>query len=241
VLHKVGFEDFVLTKALRKDYSSPNHPHLTVVAKKKARREQPPGIGDRVAYVILESDDPNAKVFERAEDPDHALSNGLRIDRKYYVENQVMRPVCAMFRPLEPDPQALFKETLDDLDRQGKGVMCISNLVDVDQDEESVDVFALVDRGVKRTRHPPSGGPCGASSSKKRPRQRHMVVSSCTASDNAPLDCGDGDTTTGNTTVDIFSSIQASLPTTSRKHNVPSKRPKKQAGLGGQSKRPKIS
>ncbi|RKO95424.1 hypothetical protein CAUPRSCDRAFT_9169 [Caulochytrium protostelioides] len=58
-----------------------------------------PAQGDRVAYVIVRGAR-NAAAYEKAEDPIYVLENNLPIDTKYYLENQLSKPLLRIFEPI---------------------------------------------------------------------------------------------------------------------------------------------
>jgi DNA polymerase delta subunit 1 len=119
---RVPFEDFVMSKALRDHYTNTNLPHLTVVRRIEERKGEVPRSGDRVPFVIvrLASGDGDAKFYEKAEDPAYARSHGVPIDTAYYVEKQVMTPICTLFRPFDRHPEELFVETLATIQRKAQ-------------------------------------------------------------------------------------------------------------------------
>lgn len=74
-----------------------------------------PSLGDRVAYVITKGIkckyrfghlccSPNFRVaaaaYEKAEDPLYVLENNIPIDTKYYLENQLSKPLTRIFEPI---------------------------------------------------------------------------------------------------------------------------------------------
>lgn len=74
-----------------------------------------PSLGDRVAYVIIKgikckyrlgyltcgSDSRlAAAAYEKAEDPLYVLENNIPIDTKYYLENQLTKPLSRIFEPI---------------------------------------------------------------------------------------------------------------------------------------------
>lgn len=74
-----------------------------------------PSLGDRVAYVITKGIkckywfghlccSPNfrlaAAAYEKAEDPLYVLENNIPIDTKYYLENQLSKPLTRIFEPI---------------------------------------------------------------------------------------------------------------------------------------------
>lgn len=58
-----------------------------------------PAIGDRVSYVICRGQK-DAAAYEKAEDPIYVLENNIPIDTKYYLENQLSKPLLRIFEPI---------------------------------------------------------------------------------------------------------------------------------------------
>lgn len=58
-----------------------------------------PSLGDRVAYVIVKGAG-GAKAYEKSEDPIYVLENSVPIDTKYYLENQLAKPLERIFEPI---------------------------------------------------------------------------------------------------------------------------------------------
>ncbi len=48
-------------------------------------------------YTIINS---AAAAYEKAEDPIYVLENNLPIDTKYYLENQLSKPLLRIFEPI---------------------------------------------------------------------------------------------------------------------------------------------
>lgn len=98
--------NLVITKALTKvDYDSKQaHSEL---AKKMKKRDagSAPALGDRVAYVIVNSGG-GTKNYEKAEDPIHVLTHNIPIDTKYYLDNQLAKPLSRIFEPILGEKKA---------------------------------------------------------------------------------------------------------------------------------------
>jgi DNA polymerase delta subunit 1 len=62
-------------------------------------------MGDRVPYVIIQSHK-HAKAYEKSEDPIYVLDNNIPIDTKYYLENQLMKPLLSIFEPVMGESKA---------------------------------------------------------------------------------------------------------------------------------------
>ena len=77
-------------------------PHVTVYNKIVSRGEQPPGLGDRIAYMAL----PGALkdgISLNVDTPDHILETDGRIDNHWYVENQIKPPLERVFNAIGID------------------------------------------------------------------------------------------------------------------------------------------
>lgn len=119
VKNKVPMEDLTLSKRLSGTYRNENLPHLAVVRKMEERNPgSAPKSGDRVPYVLIETSNRKAKVFEKAEDPTYVTDHGLKIDRLHYLTNHLIKPVTQLFSPFEPEPSIMFKQALFELERQ---------------------------------------------------------------------------------------------------------------------------
>jgi DNA polymerase elongation subunit (family B) len=58
-----------------------------------------PALGDRVAYVIVKGAR-GAAAYEKSEDPLYVLENNIPIDTKYYLDNQLSKPLMRIFEPI---------------------------------------------------------------------------------------------------------------------------------------------
>ena len=91
-----------------------NQAHVQVV--RKMRERQPgsePQSGDRVPYILVKTEDPKAKAFEKSEDPKYVADNNVPIDYEYYFMNKFINPVCDLLEPLFDDPkEEIFGELL---------------------------------------------------------------------------------------------------------------------------------
>jgi len=91
-----------------------NQAHVQVV--RKMRERQPgsePQSGDRVPYILVKTDDPKARAFEKSEDPVYAKEHNLAIDYPYYFLNKFLNPVCDLLEPLFDDVKGdIFGELL---------------------------------------------------------------------------------------------------------------------------------
>jgi DNA polymerase delta subunit 1 len=98
---RVPNEKLVLSQKLADNYKSTNLPHVKV--RDKMREREPgsePQSGDRVQFVLVETEDPKARQFEKAEDPAFVVANKVPLDYQYYFTNKFMNPVCDLLEPL---------------------------------------------------------------------------------------------------------------------------------------------
>ena len=105
VIQKLQNNEIPIDKlVIYKSISRPLHlykgvqPHIELVKKLKKRgAANIPGIGDRVGYVIVQGPQ---MVSKRAEDPEYAKQNNLKIDSQYYLESQILPPLERVFEAL---------------------------------------------------------------------------------------------------------------------------------------------
>ncbi|KAI1084103.1 DNA polymerase delta catalytic subunit [Whalleya microplaca] len=100
--NKIDMSKLVITKALTKeedDYDA-KQAHV-VLAKRMKQRDagSAPGLGDRVAYVMIKGA-AGSKNYERSEDPIFVLENNVPIDTRYYLDNQLAKPLGRIFDPI---------------------------------------------------------------------------------------------------------------------------------------------
>jgi DNA polymerase elongation subunit (family B) len=74
-------------------------------------------LGDRIPYLVVvgktwRGGQTRQGVTERAEDIDYIIKNGLKIDKNYYVEKQLLKPLVRLLRP--------FGVSAVDLDPKGQ-------------------------------------------------------------------------------------------------------------------------
>ncbi|KAK4546359.1 DNA-directed DNA polymerase delta [Oleoguttula mirabilis] len=104
--NKVDMSSLVITKALTKaDYA--NKQAHTELAERMRKRDagSAPALGDRVAYVMVKGA-AGAKGYEKSEDPIFVLENNLPIDTKYYLDNQLAKPLGRIFEPILGEKKA---------------------------------------------------------------------------------------------------------------------------------------
>jgi len=90
----------------KKNVYTAKQAHVELAARMKKRDAgSAPALGDRVAYVIVKGA-AGSKNFEKSEDPIYVLENNLPIDTKYYLENQLAKPLGRIYEPILGDKKA---------------------------------------------------------------------------------------------------------------------------------------
>jgi len=98
--NKIDMSKLVITKALTKDDYTAKQAHVELAQRMKKRDAgSAPGLGDRVAYVMIRGA-AGAKNFEKSEDPIYVLEHNVPIDTKYYLDNQLAKPLGRIFEPI---------------------------------------------------------------------------------------------------------------------------------------------
>lgn len=101
--NNIDISQLVITKELTKEDYQAKQAHVELSKKMKKRDPgNAPKLGDRIPYVITAATK-NAKAFEKAEDPIYVLENNIPIDAKYYLENQLSKPLVRIFQPILGD------------------------------------------------------------------------------------------------------------------------------------------
>ncbi len=88
-----------------------NIPHVALARKREERDKMDKvASGDRVPYVFVTYD--SSKQFEKVEDPDYVLKNGIPIDYIYYFEHQFKSAIETIFGPMMVDVSELWKDLI---------------------------------------------------------------------------------------------------------------------------------
>ena len=104
----IPHEKLILSQQLGNSYKSdtPNLPHVTVRNKMQQRRPgSEPQTGDRVPYLLIDTGDPKALAYEKAEDPQWVKEHNLPVDYNHYFIKKFLNPVCDLLEPLVKDPK----------------------------------------------------------------------------------------------------------------------------------------
>ncbi|KAH8724119.1 catalytic subunit DNA polymerase-like protein delta [Phaeosphaeriaceae sp. PMI808] len=113
LLNKIDMSNLVITKALTKQENDKGEggytnkqAHVELAERMKKRDAgSAPALGDRVPYVMVKSAS-GARNFEKSEDPMYVLENNLPIDTKYYLDNQLAKPLGRIFEPILGEKKA---------------------------------------------------------------------------------------------------------------------------------------
>ncbi|XP_058715720.1 DNA polymerase delta catalytic subunit [Poecile atricapillus] len=100
--NRIDISQLVITKELTRAASAYSAPQAHVALAERLRRRDPgsaPSLGDRVPYVIVSGARGQA-AYTRSEDPVFALEQNLPIDTRYYLEQQLSRPLLRIFEPI---------------------------------------------------------------------------------------------------------------------------------------------
>lgn len=120
--NKMDISRLVITKSLNKgaeyalgiggkkeDYKT-KQAHVELAARMRKRDPgSAPQMGDRVPYVII-TGAKGAANFEKAEDPIYVLENNLTIDCKWYLTNQLAKPLARIYEPIIPNAEKVLLE-----------------------------------------------------------------------------------------------------------------------------------
>lgn len=102
----VSNEKLILSQQLGDSYKNNNLSHVKVRDKMRERKPgSEPQSGDRVPYILVKTDNPRAKAYEKAEDPVFIEENNIPIDYHHYFTNKFLNPICDLLEPLVKDPK----------------------------------------------------------------------------------------------------------------------------------------
>lgn len=98
--NKVDLGLLVISKGLGRAEYAGKQAHSELANRMRERDAgSAPALGDRVSYVIIKGTK-NQAAYEKAEDPIYVLEHNLPIDTKYYLENQLAKPLMRIFEPV---------------------------------------------------------------------------------------------------------------------------------------------
>ena len=116
---EVPNEELVISKSYGRDDYVGKQPHVELIKRMQARGvdEYRVSLGDRVPYVIVTDDRPVGSglmaacpkgaapkdlgiASNRAEDPEYAAKHKMPIDALYYIQQQLLKPLIRILKPL---------------------------------------------------------------------------------------------------------------------------------------------
>ena len=123
VAGQVPTKDLEISNFLRKDLQNDHHPHIQVMKNMIARHAfGVPRVGDRVPYVIVEGAR-NSQIYQRAEHPKYVEEHKIKLDREYYLRNQLQSRLEKVLTPLPiPSVFELFEEASREIMRSRQGL-----------------------------------------------------------------------------------------------------------------------
>jgi len=113
----IDMSQLILSKSIRGGYAEDCHSPHVVLSRKLALRDagSAPSPGDRVPYVFINTGNYEHKQYEKVEDPVYAKEHNLTIDTLYYVEHQLKNPLVQLLSVLQDDPEAFFKNIIEEI------------------------------------------------------------------------------------------------------------------------------
>lgn len=129
---KFKMEDLTITKTLRGYYKNPDGIAHKVLADRMKERDpgSAPVSNDRVPFVYINVKEQKGKKLlqgDRVEHPDFIRENNLKINYKFYITNQICKPVLQILELCLKDPEEPFRNVLNKLDREVMGCKDISS------------------------------------------------------------------------------------------------------------------
>ncbi|KAG1674520.1 DNA polymerase delta catalytic subunit [Nymphon striatum] len=98
--NRVDISQLVITKELSKTEYTAKQAHVELAKRMKKRDPgSAPNLGDRVPYVIIAATK-GAAAYMKSEDPIYVLENNIPIDTKYYLDQQLSKPLLRIFEPI---------------------------------------------------------------------------------------------------------------------------------------------
>ena len=107
---KFSLDMLIISKSLRGHYKNPQQMAHKVLADRMGKRDpgNKPMVNDRIPFVYIETKEmKNVKLLQgdRVEHPDYIIEHNIKPDYKFYITNQILKPVCQIY--------ALIVETLE--------------------------------------------------------------------------------------------------------------------------------
>lgn len=126
---KYDMKRFIITKTLRSYYKNPDQIAHNVLAQRIGKRDpgnKPQG-NDRIPYAYIRVKNEKCLQGDRIETPEFITQNDLKIDYRFYLTNQIIKPVSQILELVIKDPSQVFKQVILDYDGKLQGVQKITN------------------------------------------------------------------------------------------------------------------
>jgi len=125
-------EDLTITKTLRGYYKNPEGIAHKVLADRMGERDpgNKPSSNDRIPFVYINVKEKKGQKIlqgDRVEHPDYIRENNLKINYKFYITNQLMKPIVQILELCLKDPEQPFQNALNKINREVMGVKDISS------------------------------------------------------------------------------------------------------------------
>lgn len=154
---------FTITKTLKSYYKNPDQIAHNVLAQRISERDpgNKPQSNDRMAFAYIKVPEgmKGEKVLQgdRIETPEFIQENKLELDYRFYLTNQVMKPVTQIFDLVmnEKELNGLFMHALVEYDRKKTGIKRLSDYKSLrldDEDYGSVPAINIIDKLLKQIR-----------------------------------------------------------------------------------------
>ena len=129
---KFPMEDLTITKTLRGYYKNPDGIAHKVLADRIGDRDpgNKPSSNDRIPFVYINVKEPKGVKLlqgQKVEHPDFIRENNLKINYKFYITNQICKPVLQILELCLKDPEEPFRNVLNKLNREVMGCKDISS------------------------------------------------------------------------------------------------------------------
>ena len=129
---KFPIEDLTITKTLRGYYKNPEGIAHKVLADRMGERDpgNKPSSNDRIPFVYINVKEKKGQKIlqgDRVEHPDYIRENNLKINYKFYITNQLMKPIVQILELCLKDPEQPFQNALNKINREVMGVKDISS------------------------------------------------------------------------------------------------------------------
>lgn len=96
---------------MKSAYANQNQPHLTVAMKQEMREKgYGPKSGDRVPYIFLDTGNKKHLQYQKAEDPEYAITNNMKVDVEYYMDHALRSPLESLFEVFLENPSDVFRD-----------------------------------------------------------------------------------------------------------------------------------